>query len=613
MTRQSDDLKAEILRATDIVDLISGYVRLKRTGRNFVGLCPFHNEKTPSFNVNPERQIFKCFGCGEGGDVFSFVMKREGLNFVEAMRFLAERAGIDVKGRLGGGGGDTDKKAMLMRANAWANRVFRSDLNHPERGAPCREYLERRGISPEMAERFSLGYALPSWDALLRRAARSQVPEQLLLEAGLAARSERTQGLFDYFRNRLMFPIRGPSGKPIGFGGRTLGDDRAKYLNSPETPVFSKGRNLYGLFEAHKAILNKRQAIVVEGYTDVIMAHQQGVENVVAVLGTALTRDHIHLLRRYADEVVLIFDGDEAGQRSADRSLDLFVEEDMNVRFAAMPPGADPFDFLSEAGGPAFEALVAEAEDLFAFKLRYLRSRHDTETMDGKVAVVRELAATAAKCPEPVRQDLLIRRIAEELHVTESAVRAEVERERPRLSRRGEGPPDDASPEPPAPHAARMDAAARAQRMVIRAMLENSDWAARAESELGEDAFTDSRLRGLARHIFELFREEATVDPVTLLERIAEPDLRELVADISIGEEDRTPTDEEIAGSIEYLATEHRARREQAALRARYEQAVAAGDEQTELELLKRRQEQARMLEQRRKKRSNLIDGTQNA
>ncbi len=613
MAHQSDDLKAEILRATDIVDLVGEHVKLKRSGRNFVGLCPFHNEKTPSFNVNPERQMFKCFGCGEGGDVFSFVMKREGLGFVEAMRHLAERAGIDTAGRIGGNRDADQQKAQLLRVNEWASKVFRSQLAHDALGAACRGYLERRGISAAMVERFDLGCALDSWDALLRRAAQSEVSEDLLLTAGLVARSQRTQNLFDYFRNRLMFPIRGTNGKVIGFGGRTLGDDRAKYLNSPETPAFSKGRNLYGAFEAHKAILEKRQAIVVEGYTDAIMAHQQGVENVVAVLGTALTRDHIHLLRRYADEVVLIFDGDEAGQRSADRSLDLFVEEEMKVRLATMPEGKDPFDFLVEQGGPAFEAVVANAQDLFDFKLHYLRGQYDADTLDGKTEIARELVATAVRCPDMVKQDLIIQRIASELHVTENAVRAAAERARPRQQYdrpQPEAPPEEAASAPLRPR--RMDAAMRAQRILVNAMVEDADWVPQVQEQLGEAGFTDDRLRSLASGIFKAFQAEAVVDPLLLLEQIAEPDLRELLADISAQEGSRTPSPDEVTGCLDYLVHEHQARLTEMAMRARHEQALSAGDERAAFEALQRRQDQERERENRRKKRPRLFDGPQN-
>lgn len=580
MTSSSgDDLKNEIRRATDIVHLISGYVPLKRAGRRFKALCPFHREKTPSFTVNPELEIFKCFGCGAAGDVFSFVMKMDGVEFPEAMRMLAERAGIDTTGRMRGGADDGEKKALLYRANEWASKVFQYHLADEATGKACRGYVDGRGIEPQVRERFRLGYANGAWEDLVRRAERQQISRDLLVTAGLARTRDDGSGAYDYFRDRLMFPITGVDARTVAFGGRAMdAENPAKYLNSPDTPIFSKGRVLYGLSQSRQPILDKRQAVVVEGYTDVIMAHQHGVENVVAVLGTALTRDHIRLLRRYADEVVVVFDGDAAGQNSADRSVDLFVEEDMPVRLVGMPTGQDPCDFVREHGADAFRGLIEQGLDLFDFKIGYLQQRHDTSTTDGKAAVAGELVATAVLSPEPVRRDLYLRRIGEELGLSETAVRAQAARitQRPRVAAATQ---EAGQPQPQLmqPKGAR----AKAERALIKSMLTDNALVPRVEAAVGEEGFGDSRLRLVAREAFRLYKEDAVVDARRVLDAISDPQVTEVLADVMTSVE---PVDPE--GSMEYLAEKAIPTGSLTATRERMLQAAREGDEEAERRLL---------------------------
>ena len=603
----SDDLKADVLRATDIVDLISSYVPLKRSGKRFTALCPFHKEKTPSFSVSPELQIFKCFGCGVGGDVFSFVMKREGVAFPDALRMLADRAGVDTTGRVRGGG-DQERKALLYRVNDWADRVFRDQLASSDAAQACRDYVASRGISDPMRERFGLGYAMPHWDALLRRAARRRIPEDALLTAGLIRQKESGQGAYDYFRNRLMFPIAGTDGKVIGFGGRALDpNDRAKYLNSPDTPVFSKGRILYGIFQARDAILDKRRAVVVEGYTDVIMAHQQGMQNVVAVLGTALTADHIHLLRRFADEVVLVFDGDAAGQGSANRSLDIFVEEDMPARVATLPDGLDPFDMLAQRGRDAFEAMIDSAGDLFDFKLSYLRTQHDVTSLNGRRDAARDLVTVALKCPDPVREELLMKRVADELGLNIAVVMAEAARERPSPRYRQ----DAQASEPSAPSENQpMDASQRAQRALIGAMVRDSGVVPEVEATVGESGFFDGRLRLIARETFRLYREDAVVDSQRIIEAITDPEITMIFADICAREGSRVQSPEEVAGTIDYLANDALLRSDLTTTREKALQATREGNEDAERELLARYQERTRMAKAHRVDTKTAFDET---
>ena len=335
---QAEALTNQIREATDIVELVGEHVALKSAGSNHKGLCPFHNEKTPSFHVSPSKQIFKCFGCGAGGDVFKFVQLREGVSFPEARTILGERAGIRLDAQRPTSGDGPDRR-QLARANNWAAEYFRRQLTGATTGKLAGQYLQQRQITPETADRFGLGYAEDSWDGLLSTAAGQSIPVSLLLAAGLVRARGEGGGHYDAFRHRLMFPIRDLSDRVIGFGGRALGDDPAKYINSAETALFEKGQNLYGLDQARQAIAEQGHAVLVEGYTDCLMAHQHGLQHVVATLGTALTERQVQLLRRFAERVTVVFDSDEAGQRAADRAIELFLTQQLAVRLARVPEG----------------------------------------------------------------------------------------------------------------------------------------------------------------------------------------------------------------------------------------------------------------------------------
>ncbi len=364
-----DDKIEEIRSASDIAAVVRAYLPLQRAGRRLKALCPFHREKTPSFFVDPERQLFKCFGCGEGGDVFSFVMKRERVDFAEAARILAQKAGIALPER-GEYRAPEAQKSKLYEINAWAaEQVYHKWLLRSAEAQPAREYLKSRGFDSDCAKRFTLGFALPGWDNLLNEAKKQKFSPGLLLKAGLALTRE-DGGVYDRFRGRLIFPIRDTQRRVVGFGARALDDSEPKYLNSPETHLFQKGRTLYAVDAAMEAMRRERRAIVVEGYTDTIMAHKMGVEWTVAVLGTALTPDHVRLLRRWVEEAFLVMDPDSAGQSSSDRSIQSFIEEELPVRVVTLPKGTDPCDYLRSEGAESFLKLLDDADDVMMFKLR---------------------------------------------------------------------------------------------------------------------------------------------------------------------------------------------------------------------------------------------------
>lgn len=395
----SEDLKRRVREANDLVDVIRSYgVELKRAGRNMKACCPFHNEKTPSFNVNPEGQYFKCFGCGKSGDVFSFVMDHERVEFPEAFRILAERAGIAVEfdpALASKHKKETDFKSYLYKLNAAAASFYREMLHAPQ-GTAAREYLKKRGISEEMWEAFGIGYAPANGSPLMQRLQAQKAPLRALEVAGLVgSRDDGTA--YDYFRDRVMFPIADSQNRVIGFGGRVLGDGEPKYLNTRETPLFSKGRTIYGLAQARDAVVEKRTAAIVEGYTDVIMCHQFGVKNVVACLGTAITADHVRALRRVADEVLLLTDSDAAGAKASERSIEVLFQEDVDAKVVRLPGNAkDPCDFLLSAGKEPFEVALGKGVDLFEYKVRRVCQAHDISTVRGQAEAAKELMALAS-------------------------------------------------------------------------------------------------------------------------------------------------------------------------------------------------------------------------
>ncbi len=406
-----DEIKEEIKRRTDIVELISQYVPLKRAGRRMKGLCPFHQEKTPSFFVDPAGGFWKCFGCGEGGDVFSFLMKIEGLTFPEAGERLAERAGLVWKSTPG-----ADERSQLRKQIQSATDIaiehFQANLQGPQ-GAAARDYLQRRGFAEQTVTEFRLGFAANSWDDLLRALARKGISGEMAVQAGVA-RAREGGGQYDWFRNRIIFPIMDAGGRVIAFGGRTLDpDEDAKYINSPDTPIFRKGRAVYGIHLAWHALSDTKQAVVVEGYTDVISLHQAGLRNVVACMGTALTEDHLAVLGRYVDEVILCYDADAAGVQAALRSVALFEARNVDVRIAVLPPGADPDELVRERGGEAFKSIVADATSVVEYQLQLIFDEHKSRGTEGLTRAAREAVDVLLRIPDRTRRDAFVVRAAD--------------------------------------------------------------------------------------------------------------------------------------------------------------------------------------------------------
>ncbi len=417
-----DDLVARI----DIVEVIDQRVPLKRAGRNFSACCPFHTEKTASFTVSPEKQFYHCFGCGAHGTAIGFLMEYARMDFREAVEELAHRAGLDLPAAQVRDPGQQQQRNHVFDALEDAVKVYIQDLAHGDIGAPARTYLSKRGLDEATAQRFELGYAKAGWDNLVRRAGSEAEVLDGLSQAGLIARREQG-GFYDRFRDRVMFPIRDRRGRAVGFGGRVMGDDTPKYLNSPETIAFQKGRELYGLYQVRNAKQRPRQLLVVEGYMDVVALAQHGVENAVATLGTAATKDHLEIMFREVPEVVFCFDGDDAGRKAAWRAAETAIplmREGRQARFAFLAQGEDPDSMVRSQGRERFEALLAQGMDLPTFVFTTLGQDKDLNSLGGRAALVDAVKPLLAKFPEGGTRDIVSATLREKTGAAVSATGA---------------------------------------------------------------------------------------------------------------------------------------------------------------------------------------------
>lgn len=417
----------QILDRVDIVDVIGARVTLRRAGRSFKANCPFHNEKSPSFIVNPEKQIFRCFGCGVGGNVFTFLMKFEKKDFREAVELLAGQIGIEIPDDRQIDPKLKEKISLFAKAHQLAADYYhRSLLERPD-AVGARQYLEKRAVSRQAIDDFRIGFAPDSWDAL-QVALRGAIDEKMLERAGLVLPRKDASGFYDRFRNRIIFPIVDTKGMTVAFGGRVMDDSTPKYLNSPETEMYVKGRHLYGLFQGRQAIREKDSAVVVEGYLDVVACHAAGFRHTVASLGTALTREQARLIRRYTPNVILLYDADRAGESATLRGLEIFLEEEMEVRIAELPPGHDPDSFIRDEGPAKFSKALETAKNLFEYKLALLKTQVDASTLEGKIKIGNDLVSLFAKIKNEIARSAWTRALSQDLGISEEALTSEMKK-----------------------------------------------------------------------------------------------------------------------------------------------------------------------------------------
>jgi len=415
----SEDVINQIRDRTDIVEVVGQHVSLTRTGQNLKGLCPFHQEKSPSFTVSPSRQIFHCFGCGVGGNVFTFLTRITGASFPDTVRELGRKVGIEVEEATIQAGPQAMQAVRIEQLNKAAANWFQQNLNDDQLGAEAREYLSSRGMLPSTIEQFGIGVAPNEWDGLIKSLSKQGFMQNDLASAGLIIARENGSGFYDRFRARVMFTITDLRKRVVGFGGRVLGEGTPKYLNSPDTPLFRKGQTLFALDVAREAVTRTKTVIVVEGYFDAIALHQAGLTHTVATLGTALTLEHIQVLRRFASKVILLFDPDAAGVRAALRSLDLFVNSGLGVKVVSLPVGEDPDTYVRKEGAEAFDRLEERAPSLLDFALEHSLKSAEASTIEGRIRSVDEILRILQKSEHPIEREERIRLVAERLGINQ--------------------------------------------------------------------------------------------------------------------------------------------------------------------------------------------------
>jgi DNA primase len=522
-----DDMVEEVRAAADIVDVIGEFVQLKKAGREYKANCPFHEERTPSFYVVPAKGFYKCFGCGKSGDVFSFVMERQGLDFVEAVKHVAGRAGVQVR-EVKRSQEEEDPNRPLYEINGFARDWFRRQLEDATVGAAAREYLEGRGISADVCERYGLGFAPDEWRALRDAAAKHGLEEELMLEVGLLGSSERSREPYDRFRGRIMFTIESRSGRVIAFGGRILdGDtkDAPKYLNSPETPIYHKGSNLYGLSWARHSIRREESALVVEGYMDVVSLAAHGFENVVAPLGTALTPEQAKLLSRYTKRVLLLFDSDAAGLRATFKAGDTLLEVGLHPAVVTLPLGEDPDTLVRSEGREGLEQYLDQAVDVLDRKLQILDEKDYFSSIERTRSAVDRLLPTIRAASDPALRDIYVAKVADRTGVRRETLEAEMKR-----AASGSAPTRVATP-PSVPRiAAHRVPKLGAERILLLLMTKNPDFVERAGEHVGAGDFVDVAYRTIFQALLddpELRAPPVSMDPVAarrLQEILSDPE-----------------------------------------------------------------------------------------
>ncbi len=521
-----NEVVEKILDRVDIVEVISEHIPLKKAGQNFKARCPFHQEKTPSFVVNPSKQIFHCFGCGIGGNAISFLMKYEKMDFIEALQTLADKTDISLPRQ---GSFERQKNSLaekLYEINEAACVFFQKNLEK-ESGREARGYFAGRGLNEMTIKDFRLGFAQDSWHALINYFEEKNIGEDMLEKAGLVLRRETGKNSYDRFRGRAIFPIFGIRNRVLGFGSRALGETTPKYINSPETQIYSKGRNLYGLNFAKTYIRKKGYAVIVEGYFDLITPFQSGIKNIVATLGTALTPGQIGAIRRFTKNVIIIYDSDNAGEAATLRGLDLLIGEDMNVRIAVLPKGNDPDSFARREGSDGFMRVLKESRDIFDYKLGTLTAKFKKSEPRAVARIVGEMLPTLARIKNAVLKSGYLKKMSEELSVDEASIRAELVKVRPERSKSGQedlglrnlnGPGIQASGLP-----------GRAEMTLLAIALEDAALAMTIEDKMGLEKIKSKTIAGIIKKIADLQKNGEKVVPSHLVSCFEDEKAEEIV------------------------------------------------------------------------------------
>ena len=553
--RIEDEKINQIREAVDIVDLIGEYVQLKKQGRNYFGLCPFHGENSPSFSVSSEKQIFHCFGCGAGGNVFTFLMDIEGYSFVEAAKALAERGNIPLDVEI-----NKDEKRsnlpagseQMLEAHDLLRKFYHHLLVNTKEGQDALEYLLKRGFTEEMIEKFQIGYSLDSWDFVSKFLNKRGFSLEYMEQAGLIIFREKDGSHFDRFRNRVMFPIMDHQGNTIAFSGRALGDDEPKYLNSPETPIFNKSKTLYNFHQARPHIRKKEQVVIFEGFADCISAVGAGVENAVATMGTALTDQHVQLLKRNTDHIIICYDSDSAGLNAANRAVNMVQENGFSVKVALMPDKMDPDDYIKEYGEKSFVSEVIGASLTYmAFKMHYLRIGKNVNNEGDRIQYIEEVLKEISHLPNAVERDFYLRQLSSEFSLSLDAL--EQQQRQVFFSERKKGtlPQSHVKTKVALQYEHKLKPAHHnAEIKLIAHMLKSKEMAYKIQQMLGQTVLHVDEHQAIITYLYAFYEDGHDSDPSFFLTYLPDPNLRRIVSEIEMMSVNEEVSDKELTDCI---------------------------------------------------------------
>ncbi|MBT2695029.1 DNA primase [Bacillus sp. ISL-55] len=557
--RIAEEKVNEIRQAVEIVDVIGDYVQLKKQGRNYFGLCPFHGENSPSFSVSPDKQIYHCFGCGAGGNVFSFLMDIDGLSFQEAAVKLAESANIELKLEGPASGKNPqlpEGSKQMIEAHELLRKFYHHLLVNTKEGQEALEYLLNRGFTQESIDTFQIGYSLPSWDFAVKLLEKRGFPLDLISKAGLVIQRENDGTYFDRFRNRIMFPILDHQGNTIAFSGRALGGEEPKYLNSPETQIFNKSKILYNFHLARGVIRKQQQAVLFEGFADVISANRAGVENGVATMGTSLTEEHISLLKRNVQAVTICYDSDKAGIEAAFRASNMLSKAGFAVRVATMPDGMDPDDFIKVHGEEKFRNdIIGSSATLMAFKLIYYRRGKNLQNEGDRLQYIEEVLKEISTLDKAVEKDLYLRQLANEFSLSLDALAQQLNQlVQASGQKRGQNQPRAESK--PVSYARKSElkpAYHTAERRMIFHMMKDADVAYKVQEMLAGSTLNIDEHQAIITYLFAYYEKGHDPDPSAFLNYLQDNKLKRVVADIEMMPLNEEISDQELSDYIKQV------------------------------------------------------------
>ena len=555
----------QIKQGVEIADVIGEYVQLKKQGRNYFGLCPFHGENSPSFSVSPEKQIYHCFGCGAGGNAFTFLMEIDQIPFQEAAARLADRAGValEISSSESEETTKTDENTDLYEAHELMAKFYRHLLLNTEEGSDALSYLHNRGFTDEDIDRFQIGWALPQPEFALNILQKRGFSVERMEQAGLLVKNEETGRYFDRFRGRVMFPLHDRRGRVAGFSGRDLGEGQPKYLNSPETPIFHKSSLLYHFHEARTAIKKQKQFILFEGFADVIAAVRAGFHQSVAVMGTSLTEEHIGQLKRISDQAIICYDGDKAGLNAAHKAANMLDNHDINVKVTILPDQLDPDEFIKQKGAEAFSAYVKESSlTLMAFKMEFLKRGKNMRDDEQKFRYIEEVLTEISSLKKAVERDHYLRRLADEFSLSLQALQ---EQEKTLFLKKRPAKASLPQKEEPAGNFQQRERAIRqyprhetAERRLLAHMLANPELAERIRIMLQGDSFSIDEHQALFTYLLGYYEQTAEPDMASFLSVLHDNQLRRLAVDISLTTVNNEPGEEELRDYVKEIQKQHR-------------------------------------------------------